>query len=172
MLWDLVQLNCYARYLGSCPDVYNLLNSKGKGGFNYSFVQSTIHIYRETQSLVCKVHLYVSPDYTIKLELVCQGEHSLFDCAGTIKGLTSNLGDKLSTNFLHVMVSISCNQVFVTIDFGLSYRFWRLASPHQIKIVSLGIQKLNPSNILCKGFVGFVGFVMLNLEMESMDAMP
>lgn len=89
--------------LEAFQDVYTLLNSKGKGGFNYSFIQSAIHIYKETEPsmYLCKVPL---------LELVCQGTNSLFDCAGTMKGLPSNLRDKLSTIFLHVMVSISCNE--------------------------------------------------------------
>ena len=90
-------------------DVYNLHYSKSKGGFNFSFIQSTIYIYIKRQSLVCKVPLCLVITSN-KLELVCQGTDSLFDCARTMKGLPSNLRDKLSTIFLHVMVSISCNE--------------------------------------------------------------
>lgn len=85
-----------------------LLTPKAREGSTFpSFSQQSI--YKKRQSLVCKVPLCLVITSN-KLELVCQGTDSLFDCARTMKGLPSNLRDKLSTIFLHVMVSISCNE--------------------------------------------------------------
>lgn len=83
------------------------LTPKAREGLTFpSFSQQSIYIKR--QSLVCKVSICLAIT-TNKLELVCQGTDSLYDRARTMKGLPSNLRDKLSTIFLHVMVSISCH---------------------------------------------------------------
>ena len=74
-----------------------LLTPKAREGSTFpSFSQQSI--YKKRQSLVCKVPLCLVIT-TNKLELVCQGTDSLFDYARTMKGLPSNLRDKLSNDF-------------------------------------------------------------------------